>query len=297
MNNRIRPSEDLISCEYSLQPFFELAAELGPCDERSHVEPEQGALTQPLRDVPADDPLRQALDDRRLADARVADQDRVVLGLAREDLDHAADLGVASDHRVEAAGARLDHEIASVLLQGLVGRLGCRARDPLAATDLGQRLEEAIPREPRLAEGAIGLCVEHCQHDVLNRDVLILQALGLLLGRVQDEVERAREVDLGGRARPADLRPGRQPRLDLRRDRRRADAHPLEHRRHEPVGLFDERGKHVIGVDLGMPVAERQRLRGRERFLGLLRQPIGVHRFASSRSIRASSSDARIAPA
>ena len=47
---------------------------------------------QRLRHVAGDDALGQALDDGRLADARLADQGRVVLGAAREDLDHPLDL-------------------------------------------------------------------------------------------------------------------------------------------------------------------------------------------------------------
>ena len=52
---------------------------------------------------PDDDPLGEALDDRGLADAGLADQDGVVLGAAGEDLDDAADLVVAADDRVELA--------------------------------------------------------------------------------------------------------------------------------------------------------------------------------------------------
>ena len=56
-----------------------------------------------LRNVAGDDPLGEALDDRGLADAGVADQHRVVLRAPREDLDDAADLLVAADDRVELA--------------------------------------------------------------------------------------------------------------------------------------------------------------------------------------------------
>jgi hypothetical protein len=45
-------------------------------------------------------------DDGGLAHARLADQHRVVLGAALQDLDGAADLVVAADHRVELAGWR-----------------------------------------------------------------------------------------------------------------------------------------------------------------------------------------------
>ena len=93
--------------QYRLESLLELAPVLGAGDERAHVEREDRLVLQPLGHVAADDPLREPLDDRRLADARVADQHGVVLRLAREDLDHAADLAVAADHRIELPGARL----------------------------------------------------------------------------------------------------------------------------------------------------------------------------------------------
>jgi hypothetical protein len=55
---------------------------------------------------PRDDALREALDDGGLAHAGLADEDGIVLGAAREDLDGAADFGVAADDRVELALAR-----------------------------------------------------------------------------------------------------------------------------------------------------------------------------------------------
>ena len=56
-----------------------------------------------LRHFAVDDALRQAFDDRGLAHAGFADQHRVVLGAALQDLDRAADFVVAADHRVELA--------------------------------------------------------------------------------------------------------------------------------------------------------------------------------------------------
>ena len=46
----------------------------------------------------------EALDHGRLADARLAGEDRVVLPAAGEDVDDLADLGVAAEHRVDLAG-------------------------------------------------------------------------------------------------------------------------------------------------------------------------------------------------
>jgi hypothetical protein len=125
--------------EHRLQALLELAAVLGAGEQRAHVEREDGAVLQPLGHVAADDALGQALDDRRLADARLADQHRVVLGLARQDADDAADLGVAADHRVELAAPGRRHQVDAVLLQGLVGRLGRWRGHPLVAAHRGER--------------------------------------------------------------------------------------------------------------------------------------------------------------
>ena len=65
-----------------LQALLELAAELGAGDQRAHVEREQPLVAQVLRHVAGDDLLRQPFDDRRLADAGLADDHRVVLRCA-----------------------------------------------------------------------------------------------------------------------------------------------------------------------------------------------------------------------
>ena len=89
--------------EHGLQAVLELAAVLRAGDQRADVERDHAAVAQRLGHVAGDDPLGEALDDRGLADAGLADQHGVVLGAPREHLDHAADLLVAADHRVELA--------------------------------------------------------------------------------------------------------------------------------------------------------------------------------------------------
>ena len=91
--------------EHGLQPLLELAAVLRSGDECAHVQGEDGLVPQALGHVAVGDPLGQTLDDRGLADPGLADQHRVVLALARQDLDGPADLRVPADHRLELAGA------------------------------------------------------------------------------------------------------------------------------------------------------------------------------------------------
>ncbi len=136
--------------EDRLQPLLELAAVLRAGDERAHVERHDSLVAQAVGHVAAHDALRQALDDGGLADARLADQHRVVLRAAAEHLDDAADLLVAADDRVELALAGGLGQVAAVLLQRLVGRLGVLVRHAMAPSDLGERLQDGCRRHPGL---------------------------------------------------------------------------------------------------------------------------------------------------
>ena len=62
--------------------------------------------------------------DRGLADAGLADQHRVVLGAAGENLDRAADFLVAADHRIELAVARRLGQVAGVFLHRVIAFFG-----------------------------------------------------------------------------------------------------------------------------------------------------------------------------
>ena len=110
--------------QHGFEPFLELAAILGSGDHRAHVEREQLLVLEAFRNVAVDDAQRETLDDRGLTDPGLADQHRIVLGPAREDLDGAANLLVASDHRIELAVARRLGEVAGIFLECIVGVLG-----------------------------------------------------------------------------------------------------------------------------------------------------------------------------
>ena len=71
-----------------------------------------------LGHVRVDDLARQALGDRRLADAGVADQQRIVLLPAAQHLDRALNLGLAADERIDAPLSRLPIEVDAICFQG-----------------------------------------------------------------------------------------------------------------------------------------------------------------------------------
>ena len=84
-----------------LQALFELAAILGAGDDQRKIQRQNALVGQERRHVAVGDALRQAFDDGGLADARLADQHRIVLGAAAENLDHALQFVVAPDQRIE----------------------------------------------------------------------------------------------------------------------------------------------------------------------------------------------------
>ena len=89
--------------EDGLEAILELTAILGARDQRAHVEGHHLAAAERLRNIARDDALGQTFDDGGLADAGLADENRIVLGSTREDLNHAAHFVRATDDRIELA--------------------------------------------------------------------------------------------------------------------------------------------------------------------------------------------------
>ena len=156
MKRMIWPSADGDLVEHGLQPLLELAAILRAGDQRAHVERQQLLVLQALRHVAVDDAERQALGDRGLADAGLADQHRVVLGAAGQHLDGAADFLVAADDRVELALARRLGEVAGVFLQRVVLVLGRGGVGGAALADLVDRLVQRLRRDAGVGEDLRG---------------------------------------------------------------------------------------------------------------------------------------------
>ena len=97
---------------FSNSPFM-----LAPACSRPTSSARSDTSLQRRRHVARGDAQREAFDHRRLADARLAGEDRIVLPAAHQDVDDLADLLVAADDRIDLALARLlgqvDGEAAS----------------------------------------------------------------------------------------------------------------------------------------------------------------------------------------
>ncbi len=116
--------------DHLLEALLEVAAVAGTGEQRAHVEREHGRALEHVRNLAVHDAPRQTFRDRGLADAGVADEQRIVLLPAAQHLDGAADLGVAADQRIDLALARLAVEVDAIgfervaLLLRLVAALG-----------------------------------------------------------------------------------------------------------------------------------------------------------------------------
>ena len=128
--------------QHLLQALLEVTAVAGTGDERAEVERVELLGVQRLGHVAVDDVLREAFDDRGLADAGLTDQHRVVLGAAAEHLHHALDLALAPDDRVELLLARELREVAAELVEDERTR---RLRLGRTATGRARRPTSLVP--------------------------------------------------------------------------------------------------------------------------------------------------------
>ncbi len=100
--------------DHLLEALLEIAAIASPRQQRSHVEREHSRALEHVGNLAVHDAPREPFGDRGLADAGIADEQRVVLLAPAQHLDGAADLGFAADQRVDLALARLLVEVDAI---------------------------------------------------------------------------------------------------------------------------------------------------------------------------------------
>ena len=186
--------------EHRLEAVFEFAPELGPGNQRPHIQGHQALVFQALGHVAVDDALGQAFHDGGLAHPGFADEHRVVLGAPGEHLDDPPDFAVPADHRVQLAGPGHFGQIPAVFLQGLKFLFRGLVGDPLRPPEVRQGLEDGLGRQPlgpqqpaRLA----GLVRGQGPEQVLGGDVIIFHLAGLFQGVVQGLIQARGDIDLG----------------------------------------------------------------------------------------------------
>src|SRR5271170_3168639 len=99
-----------------LEALLEVAAIARASQQRPHVERKNRRVGENLRHRAPHDLMGEALGDRRLADARLADQQRIVLLATTEDLNRALNFSFPADQRINAPIPRFLVEIDAISL-------------------------------------------------------------------------------------------------------------------------------------------------------------------------------------
>ena len=167
-----------------LEPFLEIAAVARTGKQRSHIEREHGGVAQHVGHFAVDDAARQPFGNRGLADAGIADEQRIVFRPAAQHLNGAADLGVAADQRIDLAVARLLVEVDAVSIESIA--LFLRLVPALGIV----LLVGAAHRTRFRHAGPLGDAVADVIDRVVARHVLLLQevrGMALALGEDRDQ--------------------------------------------------------------------------------------------------------------
>ncbi len=252
-----------------LEALLELAAVLRAGDQRGQVERVDLLVLEQLGHLAVVDAGGEALDDRGLADARLAEQDRVVLLPAREDLHDPLDLGLAADHRVElAVGGELGEVAAELVeqLRRLLALAGAASALALAAAaGPGEHADDLVADllgvgvEVEQDAGGDTLVLAHeAEQDVLGADVVVAERERLAERQLEDLLGARGERDLAG----GDLLAGADDADDLGAHALDSDVERLEDAGGEALLLAEQAEQDVLGADV--VVLERPRLFLRE---------------------------------
>ncbi len=217
-----------------------------------------------LRHVAVDDAQREALDDRRLADAGLADQHRIVLGPARQHLDRTADLLVAADDRIKLAVARGLGEVAGIFLQRVIGVLGARR---IGSAPLAQVIDGGVQGLRRYADvgqnlGRLrSLLHRNGDEEALNSHEGVAGLLGDLLGIVEDARGCRREIELAS-SRALHLRKFIERGFGLTERLARIAARPVDEAGAKALFVVEQDLQEMLGRELLVALPERKLLRG-----------------------------------
>ena len=171
-----------------LEPFLELASELGACDQRAHVETDQPLVFQAFRDVVFNDSQSKPFRNSRLSNAGFANENRVVLRSSGKNLNRSTDFRVSTDNRVQLALSGEFNQIHAVLFEGFKGRFRLRAGDVLRASNGLHGGQDFL-----LVDGAqiervarFGLRLEHRQNQHLDGHVIVFHLDCQILSGLQN---------------------------------------------------------------------------------------------------------------
>ena len=248
--------------QHRLQALLEFAAVFGASDHCAEIERQEPLVLEAFGHVAVDDPEGEALDDRGLADPGLADQHRVVLGPARQNLHRAADFLVPTDHRVELTFAGYGSQIASIALERVVAFLGRSTVGLAAFAQILDSRVELLRRHPtgreRLAGGRLP-GQRQCEQQPLDGNKAVACLLRDLFGLLEDPGDLGREINLPGAA-ALDPRLPAELGLDGAQDGLWIAARRADQVGAETFLVFKQDLEEMLGCEALMATAQRQTL-------------------------------------
>ncbi len=152
--------------QHRLEALLEIAAILGAGQQRAHVEGVHHRVGEHVRHFAVDDLLGQPFGDGGLADAGLADEQRIVLAAAAQHLHRAFNFLGAADQRIDLAQAGLLVQVhAEHVERAALGR-----RRALFALFRGRQVALGVARH-------LGDAVRKEIHHVETADVLLVQEI------------------------------------------------------------------------------------------------------------------------
>src|SRR6185436_5132441 len=264
-----------------LQPLLEVTAVARTGNKGTEVEGVDLLVLERLGHLALDDVLGEALDDGGLADAGLADQDRVVLGAPGQHMHDTLDLLAAADDRVELALAGGLGQVAAELVKdqrpgrSALGRTDSGALVLLAlvaAEQLVDLVTDPVEVGTKLHEhlGCDTLALaDQAEQDVLGPDVVVAELQRLAQAQLEDLLGARGEGDVARRGllALADVL------LDLLADGVQGDAEVLQRLRRNAFALVDQAEQDVLGPDVVVVEHARFLLRKHDHPAGPVSKP------------------------
>jgi hypothetical protein len=183
---------------------------------------------------------------------------------------------------VRSTASREIREIARVLLERLELALGVLVGHPVRAADLRERSEQLVVRQTVPVEDRLHVAIRlgRSQDQMLDRDVVVLEALRLVLGFL----EELKSASTERRLRTAGhLGNGFQSFLEFPADRPGARPGTLDQWSRDPLALLEQRDQQVLRQDFRVASPHGAVHRVAHRLLALRGQSIHTHHSTSSR--------------
>ncbi len=254
------------------QPLFDFASKLRAGDEQARLELEQAELGEARRGVAGRQAHGERADDRGLARPGLADQERMVLVPALENLEQTTDLDVTTDDGVEATLARAVDQVMREARESVAAGFGARrrglARGVLERGHMGPQAARTETEGLKRDRGGPPNLLREGVEQVFDVDGF---APGFALCARQQCEHGAREVGEPPRGRADASQPG----FDLELEVSRVDpCAPKDLARGST--LLDRARQQMDGLDLGVLAVVGQALSARHERFGLRGVPLEV---------------------